>query len=287
MNGSKKTQTTSMTLPSFLHGPMQNAIAQSTDYFDRAKPFEGQTYVDFSDQTMQGLDSIENMAGAGGPAGLQSALNNYQGLMSGDFLHGGSGFNAAFDAASDRILPSVAAQFNRSGRMHGELGAGEATRQLGHAFAGLYDAERGRQMQGLSMAPQMTQLAYDPAQRMLGVGAMHEAKAGEELQDEMYRDNFRESNLDRYLSRLSGVAPFYGQQTSTQSGGGGSLFGKILGAGLSLGGMALGGPMGGAIGGQLGGLLGGGGTPSPFMSGMSLGGGGGPSPFMIANRPFG
>jgi hypothetical protein len=219
--------------------------------------------VGFSDQTQMGMNSMMDQANSGS---MDNAFDQWNNTLTGDYLYGGDAFSAAQDAASRRIIPQVTSAFNQSGRMGGIAGQSELTGRLGDSFAGLYNNERGRQMSALGMSPAMSQLGYEPARRQLQVGMIQDAKNMENNEIDFSNKNMEGQRLDQYLQRLGGIAPNFRGQDSTKpvySQGGG--IGSLLGAGLSVAGMATGNPFLGMAGGGFGG----------FGSGLNLGAGSG------------
>lgn len=75
----------------------------------------------------------------------RSGMESLQDVSSGEYLHGGEGFDAAMQAAENRIMPAVQSRFGQAGRSGSGLAAQAMTEGLGNAFADLYGQERGRQ----------------------------------------------------------------------------------------------------------------------------------------------
>lgn len=83
------------------------------------------------------------------PDSLMDASTNYlTGLLQGDYLHGGQGFNEAMDAAANNIQPRVQSAFNSAGRLNSGLAQEAMSSGLADAFASLYGNER--QLQSLA-----------------------------------------------------------------------------------------------------------------------------------------
>jgi hypothetical protein len=101
------------------------------------------------------------------------------------------------------------------------------------AMSGLSQQDIANRMGGVGMADQVYQSQYLPAERMLGVGAAREAKAGEQLQAEMDKFNIKQQAP---WNRLAAAYPYFSgtggstQQTTTEQPT--DPFGKIIGAGL-------------------------------------------------------
>lgn len=201
----------------------------------QAYPFPG--FVPFSPASAQAMQSQQTRATEGSPL-LQAAQDQTMATTQGDYLHGGAGFNRAFEAASRSITPQVQGQFERAGRFGGGLAQGAHTQALGDAFAGLYDQERGRQMTAAAMAPSMAQQDYADIGRLAQVGTQQEAKAGEALSDAMSRWNFQQqapyTRLAAQIPAISGALPGSSveqplPQTSPLSGAlGGALGGTAM-----------------------------------------------------------
>jgi len=83
----------------------------------------------------------------------QAGLGTLQGTARGDFLFGGPGFNAAYQAAANKIIPQVNSQFALAGRSGSGLAQTAQTQALADAFASQYGQERGLQQQAAMAAP--------------------------------------------------------------------------------------------------------------------------------------
>lgn len=100
---------------------------------------------DFSplEQESQGL--IANQA----RNGMGNAIDAYdlnKRTIAGDYLTGGKGFDAALEAAKNKILPSVNSQFEAHGRGGSGLADVAKASAIGDSFAGLYGQERQNQI---------------------------------------------------------------------------------------------------------------------------------------------
>ena len=215
-------------------------------------PFPG--FVPWSPASLGAMQATQQRALQGSPL-LPAAQMQNLATTTGQYLYGGPGFNAAFDAASRRIMPQIAGQFERAGRYGGGLQQAEIARQLGDVFAGQYGQERARQMQATAMAPALAQADYADIARLGGVGAMQEAKAGEALADAMSRYQFQQEAPYRQLTAKSGVIQAGypgGYMTGYQPTMRTSPLASALGGGLA--GYGIGGPWGAGLG-ALAGLL--------------------------------
>ena len=83
----------------------------------------------------------------------QPVFDQLTGTLGGDYLYGGPGFDAAQQAAYNRITPQVQSAFSGGGRLQSGLAQTAHTQALGDSFAGLYNSERNRQLQAAQIAP--------------------------------------------------------------------------------------------------------------------------------------
>lgn len=241
--------------------------------------FEGDTISPQSAETLQSQQMTGDIA-TQGSQGNTNLQNLYSQTMGGDFLYGGQGFDRAFQAASNRIIPQVDSRFALAGRSGSGLAQTAQTQALGDAFAGLYNDERGRQMQMAAMAPQINQMRYADANALATLGAQKEDYQQDLINAEIERHNYEQNipydKLDRYAALVQPGAMVGGSRAVTspvsrnRAAGvtGGALSGAILasmlgGAGGAAGGAAAGASAGSIvpgwgtlIGAGLGGLLG-------------------------------
>ena len=224
--------------------------------------FPFSTTVPFSNQTEGALDQIEGLAGQT-PDFMNSANSELNKTISGDYLNPGS--NPYLDGAFNRGADQITDRVNSAAGLRGRVGSGAhqelLTKNLGELsnslYGGNYQQERGRQQQGMFMAPTFDDARFSNAQRLGSVGASREAQAGNQLQDAMDRFQFGQNapwdQLNNYNSIIQGFGNLGSTGTSTQpsakSGGfGGAASGALAGSGGGAPGM-----IGGAI---LGGLFG-------------------------------
>ncbi len=242
----------------YLTGGFANASGLHSTPFTQ---FPGQTYASFSPQTEQALNMTEQRALAGSP--VQRAGNaQLEQTLRGDYLHGGAGFNAALDAAKNKILPDIQSRYAQGGRYGSGLAREAEASALGDSFASQYGKERENQLRAMLFAPQAAQGDYNDLNALAGVGAQREGQEQSKIDEAMNRHDFPQKEawdrLARYMAMVQGT---YGQQGETQHQG----FAGNRGAGVlggALGGAQMGGQMGGgnpwgmAAGGILGGLTG-------------------------------
>jgi hypothetical protein len=77
---------------------------------------------------------------------------NYLNQLADASGYGSGGFNAAYEAATNRIIPQLQSQIAASGRSGSGIEQGLVTRELGDAFAGLYGEEQQRKLAALQAA---------------------------------------------------------------------------------------------------------------------------------------
>ena len=187
--------------------------------------YGGQTYVAPSATTQTGLQALEARAKLGNPL-LQSAQNQLQSTVSGDFLGGNPFFQGAFQPAAraaetqfKTTLGDIASKSSMAGRYgSGAMGSlqDRATGAFGQQLANTagqlayqnYADERQRQQQAIGLAPQMAGADYQDIQQLLQAGQMREGYQGQQQQADIAKFNFLQNqpqqNLQNYLSLVYG-----------------------------------------------------------------------------------
>lgn len=97
-----------------------------------------------------GLDFLKGRANQGNPL-YEASSGNLQSLISGDTLDVTK--SPAWGSMTGGIQDAVNSQFSLAGRTGSPAHAGVMTSELGKLAGSLWNDERGRQMQGISMAP--------------------------------------------------------------------------------------------------------------------------------------
>jgi hypothetical protein len=244
-------------------GYLTDVFSKAQSQFNDPGPsyYPDSTVVPFSPETEAALSMQTNRALAGSPLET-SAKNQLSDTLNGNYLYGGDGFNAAYNAASNRIIPQVNSMFANSGRTGSGLAQTAMTQALGDSFANLYGNERENQMRAAVVAPQMANQDYADISKLADVGAQREELSSEQLQDLINRYNYNQNLPNAKLQQYSNlVQGSYGGTTTGQatsplyrgSAAAGLLGGALGGASA---GATIGGPWGAAIGGLGGGLLG-------------------------------
>lgn len=193
----------------------------------------------FTQQSQIALNDQFNRGQMGSPLN-DAAQSGLMSTINGNYLYGGPGFNAAYQAAADKIIPQVDSQFAGSGRLNSGLAETAKTQALGNAFAGLYGQERNNQMQALGMAPQQASQDYADIAAERDAGQARDTMLQQQAMDPWTR-------LQLYQGSVGGN---YGgsQTTPITSNPLGGLLGGAIGGGSLFG-------VPGAIGGGLLGLL--------------------------------
>lgn len=186
-------------------------------------PFTGQRFADMNQTQMQGLDAITQRATQG-----SQTINNAEWQLN-DIIAGGN-TNPYLDQMVGRAQDSVRSGFNTAAVNSGSFGnaglAEQFQKGLGDVasqmYGQAYETDRGRQMQGIGMAQQFGNQAYQDAGQLLNAGQIQQDQQQQGL-DFNYQQ-FQEQQNDPYkkLAAMSGVfGSFPGQSsTTTQSGGG-------------------------------------------------------------------
>jgi len=200
--------------------------------------YGGQTYVSPSTTTQTGLQALEARASLGNPL-LQSAQNQLQSTVSGNFLGGNPFFQGAFQPAAQaaetqfkQTLGDISSKASLAGRYgSGAMGqlqdraTGAFGQQLANTAGQLayqnYADERNRQQQATMAAPAMSQADYQDIQNMLQAGQIREGYTGQQQQADIAKFNFLQNqpqqNLQNYLSLVYG-SPLGRVASSTTSG---------------------------------------------------------------------
>jgi len=235
-------QSTTQTVapPKFLQPYLKDAARDASDIYHGAAPqyYSGQTYADFSPQTIQALN-LQQQRALGGSDVNRAAQNNIQSTLNGDYLYGGPGFNAAFDAAARKINPMVDSNFARAGRSGSGLADVAKTQALSDAFASQYGQERNNQMQAAQLAPGLANQDYYDYQQLANVGGAYEGQNQKGIDENINRFNFYQNQpsdrLNQYIQMLQGAYPG-STSTSTQpmyqNRAAGALGGALAGAKL-------------------------------------------------------
>jgi multimeric flavodoxin WrbA len=186
--------------------------------------FPGSTVVPFAPQTEAALQGSEALAAGGSPE-IDAARGQNLATIQGGYLSAGNPyFGNMMDRIERQVRPRVDSMFARAGRSGGSAGHAEAmSRALADAGSALafqnYGNERGRQMQAMQQAPGMYMSAFAPAEQMRQVGQAREGQAGAQLQEQIARHQFGQTNardqLRDYMALIGG-GQYGGSTTQAQ-----------------------------------------------------------------------
>ena len=203
--------------------------------------YPGQTYVDPSSQTTEGLGLAEARAREGSPL-IPAAQTQALSTIQGDRLSAGNPYFAAMMSSAAKPIVS---EFNTAIRdigsrtaASGRYGSGamgemesQASENLANALSSRgselayqnYANERGRQDAAIGNAGAIANQDYSDIQQLMNVGKSNEAYDLQALQGDIsrydYGQNAPQQKLGSYLAAAYG-APTPMNQTATQSGGG-------------------------------------------------------------------
>jgi len=221
--GGGGSSTTTQSIPSELK-PL------ATAYTDKAiglgsqpfQPYGGQRFADLNDTQTQGLDMVRNRAvnGSATMNNAEGALNQIIGGQSNPYL------DAMVNKAQGNVLGNANAAAGRSGSFGNSGIAEAAARQMGDVatsmYGGAYEADAGRRMQALGMAPTFGNAAYQDAGQLLNAGQVQQDQDQQGL-DFGYQQ-FQEAQNKPYkdLAAMSGVfGSNLGSTSTTQQDSGG------------------------------------------------------------------
>lgn len=215
---------------------------EAQDQYKSSTPsyYPGSTVVPFSPETNAALDWQTNRAINGSP--IQSAANNQLvSTLNGDYLYGGSGFNAAVDAATRKAMPGINSTFEAAGRTNSGLADVAKTQAISDAFASQYGQERDNQLKSMFFAPTIANQDYQDISKLAEVGAQREGMSQEQLGADIDRYNYNQNlpanKLADYMNLIQGN--YGGSSTSTSSQNmqrnsiAGGLGGALSGASLA------------------------------------------------------
>ena len=245
------------------------ALATGGELLDQGRTFfPGQTFAATTPNLEAGLamqqDAANNSLGF-----LQPGFDLFNQTVTGNFLNPDN-LMALAQPGLDRVASRVNANAMRAGGSGGSLTAEAAARGAASELGNVINAERGRQMQALSMMPALDSLQYSPGANLARIGNVQMGLDQRQIDEDMARHQFAQESpwqdLQRYSGLVTGMAPSLGGTTTKTAPSSSAGIGRLIGMAA---GAAFGGPQGARIGGSLGGML----------DGSGGGGGGGGSMF--------
>lgn len=186
-------------------------------------PYQGQRYADLNPVQNTGLGMTVNRALQG-----SQTVDNAESQLN-DVIAGGNTnpyLDAMYDQAAGKVSGSVNSNFAQAGRYGSGAHTGALTEGLGNMatnlYGGAYEADRGRQMQAIGMAPEFAQQDYQDAGQMMNAGQILQDQNQQNL-DYGYEQYQEQENLPyKQLAAMSGIfgSNLGGQSTTTGGGGG-------------------------------------------------------------------
>lgn len=266
---------------------LREAFSEAQNLYKNTPPptfFPGQTYASASPETIAARERTRNrslgtltertiaqqlanqatqLRRPEAQQAQQQARQSLQNTLAGNYLFGGPGFNAALQAAQNRIIPQIQSSFGARGRAGSGLAQAAAAREIGDVFANQYGQERQNQLKAASMLPgiediesrrlsalsqatsqlpKLSDIDYRNIGALATVGQQKEAQEQTGIDEAIRRYNFGNwyrtqrpwENLARYHAVISGAhgGVTSGQQQKISPVHGGSLPGGILSGAL-------------------------------------------------------
>lgn len=223
-SGGGGTTTTTQEIPAELKG-------LATAYSDKAmnlgqqeyNPYQGQRYADLNAVQNTGLGMTVDRALQG-----SQTVNNAEGQLNNMIAGGATNpyLDAMYNQAAGKVSSSVNSNFANAGRYGSGAHTGALTEGLGNMatnlYGGAYEADRGRQMQAIGMAPEFAKQGYADAGQLMNAGQIIQDQQQQNM-DFGYEQYQEQENLPyKQLAAMSGVfGSNLGGQSTTQGGGGG------------------------------------------------------------------
>ena len=176
--GDKSQKTTSRIDP-WLYSQSQHAIRGARSLYDDQRALPSQ-YVPMHAYTQQGLGMAADIAGTpGGTPVARSSMGEYLGTLRGDYLNA----NPYMDEVVRRSVGASTSPLHGVFGTAGRFGSGVYANALADAaqetasrlYGANYEAERGRMMQALQMAPTMYGMQFADAEALETIGGKYEA----------------------------------------------------------------------------------------------------------------
>lgn len=172
---SNTTSTTTREIPTWAQPYAQELLQKGSALSQQPyQTYQGQRIADMTAQQTQGLQQIQNRALNGSPE-EQAARQNYTDTMNGKYLSADSNpyLKGAIDTAMNDVQTRVNSQFG--GNNYGTTAHQETlTRNLADAANGIYAQnyanERNNQLKDASLSSQYSNIDYNNAQQLVGVG---------------------------------------------------------------------------------------------------------------------
>ena len=196
------------------------AVGEARNIYDSMKGNRPSTYVGISPERQQSLDMILSQA-RGGSGVAQTALDQYNATMSGDYLNNNPYLDEIVRRSVGAAGSAPISVFASSGRFGGGAMANAMADAMQSTAANLYgqnyQQERDRMMSMLDRSAQVDDLQYQDAQRIAGVGQQFEQDQVAQVQEQLNQYNADAQTLQSFLGLLTGN-PLMGEVTTTMKG---------------------------------------------------------------------
>lgn len=185
-------------------------------------PYGGQRYAGTNATQQQGLDMVTNRAMNGDPT-MQQANTTLQ-----DTIKGGNTnpyLDSLVSKAQGGVMGNMAALQARSGSFGNSGIAEQGAKQMGdiasQMYGNAYNTDKASQMQGLQLAPQYGQQAYQDASQLMNAGQFQQNQ-DQQNKDFGYQQFTDQQNLPyKQMAAYTGVLGAGINNTATTTGGGG------------------------------------------------------------------
>jgi hypothetical protein len=222
-SGGGGTQVTKQEIPVELKPLARAYTSKAMDLSEQSyNPYQGQRYEDLNaiqttglgmtvDRALQGSQTVNN-AEAGLNQMMDGSANPY--------------LDAMYNQAAGKVAGSVNSNFAQGGRYGSGAHTGALTEGLGNMatnlYGGAYEADQGRRMQAIGMAPQFAQQDYADMGQLMNAGQIIQDQ-NQQNRDFGYEQYQEEENLPyKQLAAMSGIfGSNLGGQSTTSGGGGG------------------------------------------------------------------
>jgi hypothetical protein len=220
---------------------MKDIYANAQNNYQNSMPsyYGGQTYADWSPQTIEAMQMMEHTA-RNNPIAEQAGLELGK-TLNGQYLGDSNPYiNTVVNDAAGDINQAVGSNFAKGGRFGSNAFVDTVADKVGDMSGNVrfqnYNAERQNMQRGLALAPQVQGMQYADAQQLGQVGQAYQGQTQLGIDEAMNRHNFEqnkdESALANYSSLISGLGSSgYGTTQSTSPTSGGSTGANIIGGG--------------------------------------------------------
>ena len=196
------------------------AVNEARDIYDAMKGNRPSTYVGISPERQEALDMVLSQARGGGTGVAQTALDQYNATMRGDYLNNNPYLDEIVRRSVGAAGSAPISGFASAGRFGGGAMANAMADAMQSTAANLYgqnyQQERDRMMSMLDRSAQVDDLQYQDAQRIAGVGQQFEQDQVAQVQEQLNQYNADAQTLQSFLGLLSGN-PLMGEVTTTMN----------------------------------------------------------------------